>query len=380
MRSSHDFDLCVLGAGSAGYAAATTARSMGKSVALVDGTAPLAGLCILRGCMPSKTLLRSAEIAHLTRIAPALGVHPGDVRVDVGEIVRRKDRIIADFADDRVNGIKKFPLFLGAPRFVSRSSLVVGQDRIRARRFVVATGSIIDVPPIPGLHETGFLTSDDVLNLTRLPASVIVLGGGATAVELAQYLARVGAHVTVVQRSETLLSCEDPDVGAALRSAFEGEGIVVRTGTRLVQVERAGERKRVRFESNGVEEAVEADEVFAALGRKPNVDGFGLDAAGIAYDRGGVKTDRYLRTSNPHIFAAGDVTGAYELVHVAVYGGQLAARNAFTRSPKPINYDLIAARAVFTDPQVAVAGLTERELTERHIAYEKASFPFDDLG
>ena len=380
MDSSHEFDLCVLGAGSAGFAAATTARSIGKSVALADGMGSLAGLCILRGCMPSKTLLRSAEVAHLARKGPALGVHPGDVRVDVPEIIARKNRIIKSFADERELGIREFPLFLGEPKFVGPAELEAGGHRIRAKRFVVATGSVIEVPAIAGLREVGFVTSDDVLDLARLPASMIVLGAGAVGVELAQYLARVGVRVTIVQRSATLLSSEDQDVGITLRECFEHEGINVRTGTKLIRVDRVGGLKRVVFESEGVEEAVEADEILAALGRKPNVDGFGFEAAGIEYHRHGVKTDRFLRTTNPHAFAAGDVTGFHELVHVAVYGGQLAARNAFSHSPRALDYDLVCARAVFTDPQVAIAGLTERECIKRGIPYAKASFPFDDLG
>jgi pyruvate/2-oxoglutarate dehydrogenase complex dihydrolipoamide dehydrogenase (E3) component len=380
MESAQEFDLCVLGAGSAGFAAATTARSMGKSVAMVDGKGPLAGLCILRGCMPSKTLLRSAELAHLTRVAPALGVHARDVRVDVPEIVTRKDRIIKSFADEREFGIRQFPLFLGSPRFIGPDTLEAGGQRIRAERFVVATGSLIDVPFVPGLRETGYVTSDDVLDMTALPQSVIVLGGGSVGVELAQYLSRAGTRVTIVQRSATLLSSEDQDIGITLRESFEREGIDVRTGTKLVRVEQAAERKRVIFEHDGAEESVEAEEIFAALGRRPNVEGFGFETAGIEYDRYGVKTDRFLQTTNPRAYAAGDVTGSFELVHVAVYGGQLAARNAFSGTPRAIDYDLVAARAVFTDPQVAVAGLNERECVKRGIRYAKASYPFADLG
>lgn len=380
MKSTHEFDFCVLGAGSAGYAAATTARSIGKSVALVDGTGQLAGLCILRGCMPSKTLLRSAEIAHLMKVAPALGVRPSSVRLDVPYVIERKRRIIGSFAEDRIEGIKQFPLFQGKARFVSLSMLDVEGERIHAERFLISTGSVINVPLIPGLEETGYLTSDDVLDLETLPKSVVVLGGGVTAVELAQYLSRMGCHTTMVQRSPTLLSSEDPDVGEALRMSFEKEGIRIFTGTELQAVEKSGAGKRVSFRTANSDTSVEGAELFIALGRRPNVDGFGFEAAEVAYDRQGVKTDEHLRTTNPHIYAAGDVAGVFELVHVAVYGGQLAARNAFSSNPRAINYDLVGARAIFTDPQVGIAGLTERECQQRHISYEKASYPFEELG
>ena len=380
MSGRHEFDLCVLGGGSAGFAGATTARGLGKSVAIVDGTEPLAGLCILRGCMPSKTLIRSAEIAHLMKVAPTLGVTPSAVRIDVPAMVARKRRIIGEFADHRVQGLDQFALFRGAPRFVGRRALQVGDEEISAERFLIATGSHINVPPIEGLREAGYLTSDDVLELDRLPRSVVVLGAGDVAVELAQYLVRVGVDTTIVQRGATLLSSEDRDVGEAVRAALEQDGIKIHTGALVERVERSSSGKRVVARRAGGELTVEAEEIFAALGRRPNVEGFGFEAAGVAYGSDGVKVDDYLRTSNPDIFAAGDVTGMNELVHVAVYGGALAAANAFTGAPRKLNTDLWSARAVFTDPQVGIAGLSERQAQERGVTYHKATFPFDDLG
>jgi len=376
----HEYDLCVLGSGSAGYAAAVAARGMGKSVALADGTQALAGLCILRGCMPSKTVLRSAEVAHLARTAGRVGIHVDRVYPDPAAVVARKRRIIADFAQDRVKDIERFPLFRGAPRFVNRGELVVGDDVIRARKFLVSTGSVISVPDILGLREAGFVTSDDVLEMEDLPATVTVLGGGAVACELAQYLVRMGCIVTMVQRSKTVLSREDPDVGESLASALAADGIVLFTGTTVVGVERAGAKKRVIATHAARDIALESDEIFLARGRRPNVDGFGFDAAGIAYSENGVAVNEYLQTSNPDIFAAGDVTGNVELVHVAVYEGQLAARNALGATPKAARYELQRARAVFSDPQVAIAGLTERECCERGITFAVASYPFKELG
>ena len=380
MSGQHAFDLCVLGGGSAGFAGATTARGLGKTVAIIDGTGPLAGLCILRGCMPSKTLIRSAEIAHLMKVAPTLGVIPSAVRIDVPAMVARKRHIIGEFADDRIKGLEKFPLFRGAPRFTGPAQVQVGDDTIEAERFLVATGSHIHLPPIEGLAETGYLTSDDVLELDLLPKTVIVLGAGDVAVELAQYLVRVGVDTTIVQRGATLLSGEDPDVGQAVREALEADGIRVHTGALVQRVERHGKAKRVIAKTADGELAVEAEDIFAALGRRPNVEGFGFDVAGISYDANGVKIDEYMRTTNPRIFAAGDATGMNELVHVAVYGGALAVANAFASSPRRLNVDLWASRAVFTDPQVGIAGLTERQCRERGIAYAVARYPFNDLG
>jgi pyruvate/2-oxoglutarate dehydrogenase complex dihydrolipoamide dehydrogenase (E3) component len=381
MAMKHDYDFCVIGAGSAGYAGATIARSLGKSVVIVESIAPLAGLCILRGCMPSKTLLRSAEIAHMMAEAPNFGVEPGTVSVNVPAILERKRRIIKEFADYRIEGIEKFSVLRGEVAFSGPRELTVDDIVVRAEKFLVATGSVISIPDVPGLAETGFITSDDVLELDALPRSVIVLGGGPTACELAQYLQRLGVAVTMLQRSQSLLSGEDPDVGFAVQRAFADEGMEVRTGVKLLNVGKTGGLKRVDFESDGEKGTAEAEEIFTALGRRANVDGLELAAAGIKYDVRGIHVDEHLRTSNPAVYAAGDVIeNSSELVHLAVNEGQTAARNALIDARLTIDYDLHGARAVFTEPQVAIAGLTERECKQRAILYEAWKSPFDDLG
>jgi pyruvate/2-oxoglutarate dehydrogenase complex dihydrolipoamide dehydrogenase (E3) component len=381
MNSGYDYDFCVIGAGSAGYAAATIARALGKRVVIAESTAPLAGLCILRGCMPSKTLLRSAEIAHLVADAPQFGIEPGGVRVDVPAVMARKRRIIKEFADYRTLDIDNFPLLRGTVAFTGPDSLMVGRTAVRAQKYLVATGSVINVPEIQGLSDAGYVTSDDVLEWDSLPGSVVVLGGGLVACELAQYLARLGVKVTMLQRSLSLLSGEDPDVGFALLRALVEEGLEIRTGVTLVRVSKEHGRKRVHFESDGMAGTAEGDEIFVALGRRANVEGLELAAAGVEFDRRGIHVDASLRTSNPDVYAAGDVIkDSTQLVHVAVNEGQTAARNALTGEHRSIDYALQGARAVFTDPQVAIAGLTERECKQRAIPYSVARFPFDDLG
>jgi pyruvate/2-oxoglutarate dehydrogenase complex dihydrolipoamide dehydrogenase (E3) component len=381
MTERHEFDFCVVGAGSAGYAAAVTARDLGKSVALVDGPGPLAGLCILRGCMPSKTLLRSAEVAQSVRTAGTAGVIAAEPKIDFARVMERKRHIIKGFADHRVEGINEFPTFRGAARFVGGDIVETGEASVRAGKFLVSTGSRIAVPAVPGLEETGYLTSDDVLELDALPESVIVLGGGPTACELAQYLVRLGVETTMIQRSATLLSGEDHDVGAALRSGLEQDGIKIYTDTKLVKAEKSSHGKIVRFEHAGRSHTAEAREIFAAHGRSANVEELGLEAAGIEYDAKGIKVDEYLKTTNANAYAAGDVRhDSSQLVHVAVYEGQLAARNAFSQTKVPADYRLQSARAIFTEPQVAVAGLTERECVARGIYFTTASYRFDDLG
>ena len=381
MTERLDYDLCIVGAGSAGYAAAVMARSDGRSVVLVDGPGPLAGLCILRGCMPSKTLLRSAEVAALVRRSADFGIVAGAPRTDFARVMERKRRIIKGFADYRIEGIETFPLKRGAGKFTGPSTLDVDGRVIKAERFIVATGSEIRVPAIPGLRDAGYVTSDDVLELDELPKSVVVLGGGPTACELAQYLARLGVSTTLVQRSPTLLSFEDADVGLALARALERDGIRLYTGTNLLRVERTPEGKTVHFEHGGASVSATAREVFVALGRDPRVDGLGLETAGVDFSDRGVKVDAYLQTANPNVYAAGDVLHeSRQLVHVAVYEGALAACNAFAATAKRADYSLQNSRAVFTEPQVAIAGRTERECRAAGIEYAVATYPFDDHG
>src|SRR5215472_5887037 len=263
--SATEYDLCIVGGGSAGYAGAVTARELGKSVVIVDGPGPLAGLCILRGCMPSKTLLRSAEVAQLVRQASEYGIIADTPRIDAKAVVERKRRIIKEFADYRIDGIETFAVVRDAARFVGPDLLEAGDRTISAERFLIATGSTIAVPDIPGLKKTGFVTSDDVLELESLPKSVVVLGGGPTACELAQYLSRLDVATTMVQRSRTLLSDEDEDIGRSLRGALERDGITVHAGTILTGVERNAQAKTVRFLRDREEMSVRADEIFVAL-------------------------------------------------------------------------------------------------------------------
>ncbi len=376
----HEFDLCVVGAGSAGYSAAEAARELGRSVAFVEGTGPLAGLCILRGCMPAKTLLHSAEVAHLVENAHEVGVEPKDVAVDVPAIVERKRRIIRNFADSRIEEIKKFPLFCGVTRFTGKRELCVGEATITADKFVLCTGSIISPPPIAGLKEAGYLTSDDFMEIEDPPESIIVIGGGPVGCEFGQYLARLGAKVTLLQDGPTLLRKEDSDIGAALRLGLEKDGIRVLTGVSVLKVSTDGERKRVEIRCDGKIQTLSAGRLMLATGRHANTRGFELEAAGVKYDDDGVAVDEYLQTSNPDIYAAGDVLNGRKLLHMAVYQGRLAVQNAFGCARAPAEYDLQQARSVFTDPQVAVAGLNEAECRQRGLNFKVAKHPFEDLG
>jgi pyruvate/2-oxoglutarate dehydrogenase complex dihydrolipoamide dehydrogenase (E3) component len=379
--TSHTFDLVVIGAGSGGYAAGRTARELGASVAFVD-RGPLGGLCILRGCMPSKTLIATGDAAHAVRHAADLGVHASAPTVDFPAVMARKREIIAGFADYRIAGIETFPVFTGDATFESPHRLRVGDDVLEAKHFVIGTGSIVAPAAIPGLAEAGFIDSDAALELAAPPASLIVLGGGYVGTELAQFYARIGVPTTILIRSAHLLSGEDTDVGAGLTNYFRDEGIAVETGASVqrVSVDEAG-RKVVHYVQDGVEKTVAAHEIFYALGRVPNVAGLGLEAAGVEYHAiMGITVDDTMRTTQPHIFAVGDVTGRFLLVHVAIQQGEVAARNAVRGARERIDYRLSKAHTVFTDPQVAIVGDTEKELQRDGVAYVSAMTPFDDHG
>ncbi len=379
--TTHSFDLVVIGAGSGGYAAGRTARDLGASVAFVD-KGPLGGLCILRGCMPSKTLIATGDAAYEIRHAAELGVHASEPTVDFPAVMARKREIIQGFTDYRVAGIETYPVFAGEARFESPHRLRVGDDVIEAKSFVIGTGSVIAPPVIPGLAEAGYIDSDAALELAEPPKSLIVLGGGYVGSELTQFYARIGVPATILIRSGHLLSGEDTDIGEGLTQYFREEGIAVETHAAVQRVSVNDEGlKVVHYVQDGVEKSVAAHEIFYALGRVPNIAGLDLEAAGVAYHNVlGITVDETMRTSQQHIFAVGDVTGRFLLVHVAIQQGEVAARNAIHTAHEAIDYSLSKTHTVFTDPQVAIVGDTEKDLQREGVAYLVASTPFNDHG
>lgn len=375
-------DVIVIGGGSAGYAAARTAREAGADVAIID-PGPLGGLCILRGCMPTKTILRSAEIAALMRRAKEFGLAAVEVKGDLGAIVARKNRLVREFADYRIGQLRDpgFTLYESAAAFLSPRAIRVGSQQLRAGSFIIATGSVPKDVPVPGLHEAGYVTSDELLNVIEQPDSLLVLGGGPVALEIGQFFARIGTRVTCIQRAPHVLSHLDHDIGSALEPALQDEGMEVLTDTQLLRATQAGGRKQVQFLHRGRERTVFGAEIFQALGRRPNIDGLQLDAAGVKVDDGRIVVDGALRTSQPHIFAVGDVTNLYDIVHIAIQQGEIAAYNAcHPAEPARLFDDRLVTEVIFTDPQVAVVGLTERACRARGMAYLTASYPFADHG
>ena len=379
----YDYDVAVLGAGSGGFAAARTTTAAGLKTAILEGGPEIGGLCILRGCMPTKALLYAAEVKHLAEHAATWGLRTGRVSYDFTGVMARKNEQIRDFAGYREKQLAagKFKFIRAQAAFTDPHTLRLSTGRtLRARHFVIATGSRVAPPPLPDLDRVGYITSDDAVALQRLPKSLIILGGGAIACEFAQFFARFGVRVTQIQRSPQLLREFDTDAGQTVATVFQREGIRLYTGTRLLAAKKTGPRKTVVFEHEGEKRTASADEILLALGRVPNTDSLNLEAAGVGTDHGRILAEPTQQTTAPHIYAAGDCTGPHEIVHLAVAQGETAGHNIIGRQPaRRMDYRLLIS-VVFTDPQVAFVGHTEKTAKESNIPYLAASYPFNDHG
>ena len=268
-----DFDVAVIGGGSGGYAATRTAAGAGLKTVVIEGGKEVGGLCILRGCMPTKALLYAADVIHLARHAGTWGIRAKNVGFDFAQVMARKNDMIKDFADDRVQQLTsgKFKFIRATARFTDPHAVALSTgETLTAEYFIISTGSVVSEPPLPSLREAGYLTSDDALRLVEPPKSLIVLGGGAVAVEFAQFFTRFDTQVTLIQRSERILRDFDTDAAAELGKAFRREGMAVFTNTRLLRAGREGDRKAVSFEHDGKTVRLAADEILFALGRTPS--------------------------------------------------------------------------------------------------------------
>jgi pyruvate/2-oxoglutarate dehydrogenase complex dihydrolipoamide dehydrogenase (E3) component len=377
------FDYIVIGGGSGGYAAARTARETLEKVAIIDAADTLGGLCILRGCMPSKTLIYSAEVLHLAQHGKMFGLNIPTATSDMQALHTRKLEIIKEFSDYRQEQLQsdRFTLFRNRAHFIDAHTIELDDgSRLTADHFMIATGSTVSVPPIQGLANVPYWTSDDVLDLDFMPDKVIVLGGGIVACELAQFLNRIGSEVIQVQRSPHILKEVSARAAEVVEQAFRDEGIQLYAGTKLQSVSHENDRFSVTFEHEGETLTIDAPHLMNALGRRPASDHLGLEAGGIETLKSGhIACDEMQRTSNPKVYACGDVAGPHEIVHVAIMQAEVAAKHATGRFADPVNYDTLLG-VVFTDPQIGIVGLSEQQLKEREIEYLSADYPFNDHG
>jgi len=360
------YNLVVLGAGTAGLVTAAAAAGLGARVALVE-RALMGGDCLNVGCVPSKGVLRAAHAAQAVREAPAFGVSAPPPAVDFAAAMARMRRLRAGLsvkdAAERFRGLG-VDVYLGDGRFTGPDTIQVGDRRLAFARAVIATGARATGLPVPGLDEAGFLTNESVFSLTTLPARLVVIGAGPIGCELAQAFRRFGSDVTIVSLDPRVLPRDDPDAAAILAAQLGREGIRLALGARIQRVERRGDAKVVVFErGNGSEEAV-GDVLLLGVGRAPNVEGLGLEAARVVHDATGVHVDDRLRTTNPLVYAAGDVCSRWKFTHAADAMARIVVQNALFLGRKKASA-LVIPWCTYTDPEVAHVGVTADEAATR---------------
>ena len=367
-----DYDLVVIGGGSAGLVVAGGAAQIGARVALVEKQA-LGGDCLYTGCVPSKTFIRSARFVADVRRAKDFGFAPTNLEFKDGQfasITDRVARVISAVAEhDKPERFEAWgvEVIFAKPSFLSQDELELtshdgAKKTIRAKRFCISTGSRPAVPPIEGLKETGFITNEEVFRLKRLPKTLIVLGGGPTGLELGQSFARFGSEVTVVEMEKRLLPKEDEEVSVIVGQILRAEGLNILLNHKSVCAATENGQKVLTVEHVGKQTELQAEEILMATGRRPNIEGLNLEAAGVKYDKQRIITDEYLRTSARHIFAAGDVTGHFPFTHMAAYEASVVIRNALFFWPLLQKTDFrVVPWTTFIDPEVARVGLTENE-------------------
>ncbi len=368
------YNLVVIGAGTAGLVAAAGAAGLGARVALVERHL-MGGDCLVTGCVPSKAIIRSARVVRELRAAASLGVKgTAGVDVDFGAVMERMRRVRAEISHH--DSARRFSrelgvdVFLGDAAFTGPDRLMVDGRTLRFARAVVATGARPGHPPIPGLAEAGFLTSETVFDLTERPGHLAVVGGGPVGCELAQAFRRLGAEVTLLSRGTQLLPREDPEAAEVVRQALLRDGVRVVLGVTSGGVTREGPRKVLRLDA-GRETVVTVDEILVATGRVPNVAGIGLEVAGVMATREGVVVDDHLRTTNPRIYAAGDVCLGWKFTHAADAAARIVVQNAlFGLAGRRRLSRLVMPWCTYTDPEVAHVGWNEREARERGIAID----------
>ncbi|MDO9440249.1 MAG: FAD-dependent oxidoreductase [Beijerinckiaceae bacterium] len=365
-------DLCVIGAGSGGLSVAAAAAAMGVSVVLVE-KGRMGGDCLNYGCVPSKALIAAGHVAQAMREAGQFGIRPVEAQVDLSATMAHVRRVIAEIAPN--DSQERFTamgvtVIRAAARFTDKNTVEAGGRTIRARRFVVATGSSPALPPVPGLEQVRVLTNETIFDLEKMPTRLVVIGAGPIGLELAQAFRRLGCEVVVLEAGRAL-SREDPEFADVLTNALSREGVVLREGVRIERVESHGAGIRVHLEG----EHVDGSHLLVAAGRTPNVHGLGLEAAGVKFNARGIEVGPGLNSSNGRVFAIGDVAGKAQFTHAANYHAGLVIRAALFRLYVKAKPHLIP-RVTYTDPEIAVAGLSEAEARQQHGEVRILRWPF----
>jgi len=378
-----DFDLIIIGGGSAAFAAAIKASELGKKVLMINEGLPIGGTCVNVGCIPSKILIRAAEQIQIIREPNFAGISNNKPEVDFKEIIRQKNKIVEELQTQKYINVlkddKKVRIIKGYGKVTGSNTVEVNKEKFTARYILIASGASTFVPEVKGLDKIKYLTNETLYSLKELPEKLIILGGRYIALENAQLFARLGSQVTVLQRSFRILPDEMPDLTENLKEFLESEGIKIKTGVKLNSVEYSEGNILLRANIKGTEETFEGTHLFVATGRKGNTTGFGLENIGLRlYGNNFIKTDDFLQTSIPTIYAAGDVTGEYLFVYSAAYEGALAVGNMFSENKKKKDYSVFPW-VIFTDPQVAGVGMDENIAYKNNIDYEVSTIWLKDI-
>jgi pyruvate/2-oxoglutarate dehydrogenase complex dihydrolipoamide dehydrogenase (E3) component len=361
------YNLVVIGAGTAGLVSAAGGAALGAKVALIERHL-MGGDCTNYGCVPSKALIRSARAAYALQKAHNFGVsaQTGEP-VDFPRVMERMRRLRTQIsANDSVDRFSKLgaEVYLGDAKFTGKNEIEVDGRRLAFSKAIIATGARAATMDLPGFAETGYLTNESVFSLETLPQTLLVIGGGPIGCELAQTFRRFGSEVIIVTRGSRLLPHDDLDAAEILKRRFESEGIRILFGSKFIRAERADGRRKVFLKRSGQEETISADEILVAVGRKPNIEGLNPEAAGVKTSAAGVVVNDRLRTSNPDIYAAGDICSPYQFTHAAEAMARIAIQNALFFGRKRVS-DLVIPWSTYTDPEVAHVGLTEKEAAKR---------------
>ena len=371
-------DLCVIGAGSGGLSVAAAAAQFGVPVVLIE-KGRMGGDCLNYGCVPSKALLAAGKRAEAVRTAGAFGIDVIEAQVDHARVHDYVHGVIAAIAPndsvERFTGLGVRVLQQQAS-FLDKTTVEAGHYLVRARRFVVATGSSPVIPPIPGLDEVRYLTNETIFDVNERIQHLIVLGGGPIGIEIAQAHRMLGAHVTIVDAA-TFLAHEDPEASRVVIDRLSESGVILHSGTRVERVERAVQGIAVHIGKQGETEIIKGSHLLVATGRKPNVKGLSLDRAGVKFDADGIKVNEQLKTSNPNIYAIGDVVGGQQFTHLANYHAGIVIRNALFRL-RPRASAAHIPRVTYTDPELAQVGLTEAEARKKYRRIRILRWPYAD--
>ncbi|MFC0297774.1 mercury(II) reductase [Geobacillus jurassicus] len=374
-----EYDYMIIGSGAAAFSSAIEAVKYGAKVAMVErGT--VGGTCVNIGCVPSKTLLRAGEINALARNHPFLGLHTSAGPVDLAPLVKQKNELVEQLRQAKYADLIEeygFDFIQGEARFIDHQTIEVNGQTLSAKRCLIATGASPAVPDIPGLHDVDYLTSTTLLELKKVPKRLAVIGAGYIGMELGQLFHHLGSEVTLMQRSSRLLKECEPEVSEAVTRALAEQGIRIITGASFERVEQDGNTKKVYVNVDGRIRVIEADELLVAAGRTPNTAALNLPAAGVEIGaRGEILIDEYARTTNPSIYAAGDVTLGPQFVYVAAYQGAVAAANAIGGLNKRWT-DAVVPAVTFTHPAVATVGLTEQRAKENGYDVKTSVLPLE---